>query len=125
MKLQKEAARVALSEQKKKENADKSATKKSIAPAKTAAKADKDGGEGDENLSDADTLIMGPPEKARKSMMRKPSAAQRVEASEDVPGKSPTLDRQEPITEASEDELTSQWTPIGETCGIGSANVGR
>ena len=49
-------------------------------------------------------------------MMKKPSAAQRAEASEDVPGKSPALGREDLFTEASEDELTSQWTPIGETC---------
>ena len=70
----------------------------------------------EEDWSDSETLIMGPPEKARKKMLKKPSAAVGAEASEDVPGKSPTLDREEPFTEASEDELKSQWTPIGDTC---------
>ena len=64
------------------------------------------------STSDAETLIMGP----GGVVMKKPSAAVGAEASEDVPGKSPTLDREESFTEASEDELTSRWTPIGETC---------
>ena len=79
------------------------------APRRAAASGRGDTTEGDENnWTDAETLIMGTPEKARKNMLKKPSAAVGAEASEDVPG-SPTL-------EASEDELTSQWTPIGETC---------
>ena len=45
----------------------------------------------EEDWSDCETLIMGPPEKARKKMLKKPSAAVGAEASEDVPG-SPTLD---------------------------------
>ena len=40
----------------------------------------------EEDWSDCETLIMGPPEKARKKMLKKPSAAVGAEASEDVPG---------------------------------------
>ena len=97
--------------------ADNKIKRPAAAPRRAASSGRGDTTEADEeNWSDAETLIMGPPEKARKNMMKKPSAAQRAEASEDVPGKSPTLDREESFTEASEDELTSRWTPIGETC---------
>ena len=89
--------------------ADNKIKRPAAAPRRAAASGRGDTTEGDENnWTDAETLIMGTPEKARKNMLKKPSAAVGAEASEDVPG-SPTL-------EASEDELTSQWTPIGETC---------
>ena len=90
--------------------ADNKIKRPAAAARRPAASGRGDTTEGDENnWTDAETLIMGPPEKARKNMLKKPSAAVGEEASEDVPGNSPTL-------EASEDELTSQWTPIGETC---------
>ena len=88
------------------------------APRRAASSVRVDATEGDEeNLSDAETLIMGAPDNGRKNM--KPSQAPRAEASEDVPVKSPILDPEETLAEASEDApttSTSQWAPIGETC---------
>ena len=81
-----------------------------------------DATEGDEeNLSDAETLIMGGPDNGRKNM--KPSQAPRAEASEDVPGKSPILDIEKTLAEASEDAPGTSavgdmlgTSAVGETC---------
>ena len=92
--------------------ADNKIKRPAAAPRRAASSGRGDTTEADEeNWSDAETLIMGPPGKARKNMVKKPSAAVGAEASADAAVGAET-------TEEGEPELTHEytpWTPIGET----------